>query len=125
MRTSRTFLLLLFAILLAIPSRVGAAEVRDGSSFERAILVEGDYDHSVDWEWNYLRKRFGGRGIPKEHALTQHKGGTYDRFVFSTAGGDKVVYFDVTRFAGQIFKKNSKSLPELMKEMGIPIEKNK
>jgi hypothetical protein len=121
MNTHRTLALLLFATLLGIPSLAGAAQVRDGSSFERAILVEGDYEHSVDWEWNYLRKHFGGRGLPKEHALTQRKGRTYDKFVFS----DRVVYFDVTRFAGQIFKKSTKSLEQLMKEMGIPIEKQK
>ena len=53
--------------------------------------------------------------------MTQHKGRTYDRFVFS----ERVVYFDVTRFAGQMFKKRTKSLEQLMKEMGIPIEKHK
>src|SRR5438045_3131673 len=100
MNTRRSLALLFFAILLGMRSLAGAAQVRDGSSFERAILVEGDYKHSVDWEWDYLKKKFGGRGMPKEHALTQHKGRTYDRFVFSTAGGDKVIYFDVTRFAG-------------------------
>ena len=115
MNIRRTLVVLAFVILLSIPSGRGAAQIRDGSSFERAILVEGDYEHSVDWEWAYLKKHFGGR-MPKEQGLTQHKGRTYDRFVFS----DRVVYFDVTRFAGQIFKKRTKSLAELMKEMGIP-----
>lgn len=123
---SKSLIAVLFlAILLGTPSLAAAAEVRDGSSFERAILVEGDYEHSVDWEWNYLRKNFRGRGLPKEHALTQHNGRTYDKFVFSTARGDKVVYFDVTRFAKRIFKKRSSTLPELMKEMGIPVESHK
>ena len=107
---------LLLAAAVSIPSFAVAADVRDGSSFERAILVEGDYKHSVDWEWDYLRKNFRDHGMPKEQALTQHNGRTYDKFVFS----DKVVYFDVTRFEKQIFKKRTKSLPELMKEMGIP-----
>ncbi len=53
--------------------------------------------------------------MPKEHALIQHKGRTYDQFVFS----DRVVYCDVTRFAGQIFKKRTKSLGEIMDEAGI------
>jgi hypothetical protein len=111
-----------FAILLGISSLADATPVQDGSSFERAIPAQGDYEHYVDWEWNYLHKNFfPGRGLPKEHALTQHKGRTYDKFVF----GDRVVYFDVTRFAGQIFKKRTKSLEQLMKEMGIPIEKHK
>jgi len=121
MNTSRTAAMLFFAILLGVRSLAGAALVRDGSSFERAILVQGDYEHSVDWEWNYLKKDLRLRGLPKEHALTQHNGRTYDKFVFS----DRVVYFDVTRFAGQIFKKRTKSLEQLMKEMGIPIEKHK
>src|SRR5687768_3368697 len=121
MNASRAVAVLLFAILLGIRPLAGAAPVRDGSSFERAILVEGEYKHSVDWEWNYLKKNLRLRGLPKEHALTQHKGRTYDKFVFS----DRVVYFDVTRFAGQIFKKRTKSLEQLMREMGIPIEKQK
>ena len=113
------------ALFFAILSVASAAEIRDGSSFDRAILVQGDYKHSVDWEWNYLRQKFGGRGMPKEHALTQHNDRTYDRFVFSTAGGDKTIYFDVTRFAGEIFKKRDIDLPKLMKEMGITPETHK
>jgi hypothetical protein len=112
---------LLFLPIALVPSLTVAAVVRDGSSFERAILVEGDYKHSVDWEWDYLKKRLRLRGLPKEQALTQHNGRTYDRFVFS----DRVVYFDVTRFEKQIFKKSNKSLEQMMKEMGIPIEKKK
>ena len=104
MNIRRPLALLFIAVLLGIPSLAGAAQVRDGSSFERAILVEGDYEHSVDWEWNYLRKHFG-RGVPKEHALTQHKGRTYDVFVFFSG---RAVYFDVTRFASRIFKKRNK-----------------
>ena len=122
MNTPRTVIILLVALLLGIPSLARAGQGRDGSSFERAILVEGDYKHSVDWEWNYLHKHFSGGGLPREHALTQQKGRTYDKFVFSSG---KVVYFDVTRFAGQIFKKNTKSLEQMMKEAGIPIEKKK
>jgi hypothetical protein len=118
MTTSCTLAALFLAIVLSIPSFAVAADLRDGSSYERAILVEGDYKHSVDWEWDYLRKNFRGHGMPKEQALTQHNGRTYDKFVFS----DKIVYFDVTRFEKQIFKKRTKSLPELMKEMGIPAE---
>ena len=121
----RIVAILSFAILLDVFSVAAAGEVRDGSSFERAILVPGNYEHSVVWEWNYLSKQFGGRGIPKEQALTQHGGRTYERFVWGTSAGDRVVYFDVTRFAGQIFKKRTKSLEQLMKEMGIPIEKHK
>jgi hypothetical protein len=121
MNTSRTAAVLIFAIFIAVVSLAAAAPVRDGSSFERAILVQGGYERSVDWEWNYLRRNLGLRGAPKEHALTQHKGRTYDKFVFS----NRVVYFDVTRFEGQIFKKRTKSLEQLMKEMGIPIGKHK
>jgi hypothetical protein len=121
MNACRIVAVLIFAILLRNPSIAAAAEARDGSSFERAILVQGGYEHSVDWEWNYLKQNLRLRGLPKEHALTQHKGRTYDRFVFS----NRVVYFDVTRFAGQIFEKRTKSLEQLMKEMDIPIEKQK
>ena len=102
MKTRRSLVVFVFAILLCIRPLTGAAQVRDGSSFERAILVEGGYKHSVDWEWNYLHKYFRARGLPREHALSRHNGGTYDKFVFTDG---KVVIFDVTRFAGEIFKK--------------------
>jgi hypothetical protein len=114
MRTAR-FVVLLFLAIALLPSLAIAAVVRDGSSFERAILVEGDYKHTVDWEWDYLKKKMGLRGMPKEQALTQHNGRTYDKFVFS----DRVVYFDVTRFEKEIFKKRTKSLEQLMREHGI------
>ena len=114
-------IILFFGVLFSGAPLAAAAVTRDGSSFERAVLVEGDYAHSVDWEWNYLKKTLGLRGLPRERALTQHKGRTYDKFVFS----GKVVYFDVTRFEKRIFKKSTKSLEQMMKEMDIPIEKKK
>jgi hypothetical protein len=120
MRTPWIVAALFLAIILSIRS-LAAAVVRDGSSFERAIVVEGDYKHSVDWEWNYLKKTLRLPGLPKEQALTQHNGRTYDRFVLS----DRVVFFDITRFEKQIFKKNNKSLEQMMKEAGIPVEKHK
>jgi hypothetical protein len=97
---------ILLAAFLAIFSMAGAAEVRDGSSFERAILVQGGYEQSVDWEWAYLKKLFWGRGMPKEHGFMQHNGRWYDCFVFTTSSGDKVIYFDVTRFADRITRKH-------------------
>ncbi len=104
-----------FLALQCIRPLAAAPAIRDGSSCERAILAEGEYKHSVDWEWNYLHKNFRGR-TPSEHALTQRNGRTYDKFVFADG---KVVYFDVTRFAGEICKKRTKSLGHLMDEMGI------
>ena len=122
MSTPRAFALLCVALLFLYPAVAAAVEVvRDGSSFERAILVPGDYKHSVRWEWDYLHRHFPDR-IPTEQALIQHNGRTYDRFVF---GGGKVLYFDITRFAGEIFKKRSKSVEQIMKELGIPIEHKK
>jgi len=43
--------------------------------------------------------------MPKEHALIEHKGHMYDRFVFSTRGGEKIIYFDVTRFHSNLVGK--------------------
>ena len=93
------------SLLVAVPL-VSAADVHDGSSFERAIVVPGDYEHTVDWEWAYLKKLFWGHGMPQEHGLMQHNGRWYDRFVFSTSSGDKTVYFDVTRFASRMTRKH-------------------
>ena len=86
-------------ILCALAPLEGATEVRDGSSYERAIIVPPETKRYVDWEWDYLEKRFfDGHAMPKEHALLEHGGRMYDRFVFSTRAGDKVVIFDVDSF---------------------------
>jgi hypothetical protein len=83
-----------------------AKDVLDGTTPERAIMVPGDSKHYVDWEWDYLQKRFfDGHAMPKEHALIEHKGHMYDSFVFSTRSGDKVIYFDVTRFHSSLVGK--------------------
>jgi hypothetical protein len=109
------FLITLFLVSFSVAPLAVAAVTRDGLSFERAILVEGNYKHSVDWEWDYLKRKMGLRGMPKEQELTQHNGRTYDKFVFS----GRVVYFDITRFEKEIFKMRTKSLEQLMKEKGI------
>jgi hypothetical protein len=117
----RIIAVILLAVCLGLPAVVHAAEVRDGSTFERAILVPGDYKHYVAWEWDYLHKHFSGR-IPAQQTLTRHNGRTYDEFVFV---GGKLLYFDITRFSGEIFKKRTKSVEQIMKELGIPIEHTK
>jgi hypothetical protein len=119
MRAFRPISFLTFSIVLSVSRLVAAAEIRDGSTFERAILVPGDYEHSGAWEWNYLRTHFRGLGMPKQAGLLQHNGRTYDEFVFGAARGDKFVYFDLTRFASRIYKKRTKSLDQIMKETGM------
>ena len=84
-----------------------SAIVRDGSSFERAIIPAADYDHYVDWEWDYLKKRLWGQGMPVEHALTEHNGRLFDVHTFSTSQGNKVIYFDITRFADRLKRKHT------------------
>ena len=122
MSMPRILALICLAILFHLSTPAVAADVvRDGSSFERAILVQGDYKHSVRWEWNYLHRNFPDR-IPTEQVLTQHNGRTYETFAFV---GGKILYFDVTRFAGEIFKKRTKSVEQIMRELGIPIEHKK
>jgi hypothetical protein len=105
MRVSITvFASILITVALAVPV-LGEKEVRDGSSYERAIIVPPDHKDYVKWEWDLLFKRFfDGQAMPKEHALVEHDGHMFDRFVFTTRKGEKVIYFDVTSFHRELAK---------------------
>jgi len=64
--------------------------LRDGSSYERSIMVPAGTQDYVQWEWDYLQKRFfDGYAMPKEHAMLEHDGRIYDSFVFTTRQGEK------------------------------------
>jgi hypothetical protein len=96
----RPFVLILLSISVCGVAALGdGKDPRDGSSYERAIIVPPQTERYVEWEWDLLQKRFfDGHAMPKEHALLEHGGRIYDRFVFSTRDGDKIMIFDVTSF---------------------------
>ncbi len=98
-------LVVLSMIVCGFAALAGQKEPRDGSSYERAIIVPPKTAQYVKWEWDQLQKRFfDGYAMPKEHALLEHDGRMYDRFVFSTRQGDKIMIFDVTSFHPDLAK---------------------
>lgn len=104
----------LWVICLVGPAAfLEAQDVHDGSSFERAIIVPGDYEHIDEWEWKYLQSHFADQGMPKHFGSTvvEHNGDTFHKFVFSTPDREKTIYFDVTRFASAIKQSRSSRIP--------------
>src|SRR4051794_463694 len=84
--------------LLACHAREGKKlhVVRDGSSFERAIIVGRDQPGEVDWEFAQMRKLHPDAEIvPAEQALVSHDGRDYDLWVLKTPHGKVTVYFDI------------------------------
>lgn len=73
----------------------------DGSSFEKAILVQGATEATgVPAEYAYLRKRYPGYVFTKQ-SLLSHKDRLYDALDFTWEGKPHRVYFDITEFFGK------------------------
>ncbi len=73
----------------------------DGSSFEKAILVQGATEATgVPAEYAYLRKHYPGYVFTKQSLLNQN-GRIYDALDFTWDGKPHRVYFDITEFFGK------------------------
>lgn len=73
----------------------------DGSSFEKAILVQGATEATgVPAEYAYLRKHYPGYVFTKQ-SLLNHKDRLYDALDFTWEGKRYTVYFDITEFFGK------------------------
>lgn len=73
----------------------------DGSSFEKAILVQGATDATgVPAEYEYLRKHYPGYVFAKQ-SLLNYKDRLYDALDFTWEGKRCTVYFDITEFFGK------------------------
>ena len=76
-----------------------AAVVRDGSSFEKAIVVK-----SVAAEYEWLRKKHPGYKL-RLQALSNKDGKPYDVLSITTKKGEDIdVYFDISSFFGKGLK---------------------
>jgi len=70
---------------------------RDGSSFEKAIIVPRNQPDEVNWEFKQMRRLHPDADIvPVEQALASHGGRDYDLWVLKTPHGKVTVYFDIT-----------------------------
>lgn len=73
----------------------------DGSSFEKAILVQGATEATgVPAEYVYLGKHYPGYVFTKQ-SLLNHKDRLYDALDFTWKGKQRRVYFDITEFFGK------------------------
>lgn len=75
-----------------------ATETRDGSTFERAIIVK-----SAKTEYNWIGEKYPGSQVESQ-ALVRKNGKPYDILTFVTKEGEtKVAYFDISKFFGKGF----------------------
>jgi len=80
------------------PSRE-AATVRDGSSYEKAVIINAPLSKYVDLEWKWIAQHYpGAQMVPGESATSVDRTGRWFAAVsFTTAQGKpKTVYFDIT-----------------------------
>lgn len=107
-----TFLILLGVMLSCSPAKKvannangsGTVSVsdRDGSSFEKAIIINDRNETSgVAAEYAWLRKNYPGYRS-KGQSLNFNNKKPYDLITIQTAEGvEKVIYFDISKFFGK------------------------
>lgn len=102
-------LLLAFVILFAVQlqnqkGNEAISASRDGSSPEKAIIIKyiGDYDKSIDQEYQYLKKKFGIRGndwnLVRQSLMAGKEGKSYDEMIIELLPSKETItlYFDIT-----------------------------
>jgi hypothetical protein len=91
----RAWKVILFIVLLTTPYCF-AKESRDGSSFDRAIIIRASLDDEMKLERYWMRKLYGITSlIPGEQGLVCHKGTMYDLWLLNSPSGKKAIYFDL------------------------------
>ncbi len=75
---------------------------RDGSSFEKAIIVEEKTESAgVDAEYKWLAQHYPGYKL-QQQSLLMNSGKSYDKMHIKTAQGEvKDIYFDISNFFGK------------------------
>ncbi|MCX5704644.1 MAG: hypothetical protein NTZ92_01040 [Candidatus Omnitrophica bacterium] len=113
-------ILLLFPIALfaAEPSSQEDVQAvsasRDGSSFEKAIIIKyiGDYYKSIEQEYQYLETKFGTGGknwnLVKQ-SLKDKEGKAYDEMIVEVLPSKEIIilYFDITEPFAELNKQFS------------------
>ncbi len=87
--------------LPVIPFAIVQFDDRDGSSFEKAIIIEETSEKAgVPAEYEWLRKHYPGYKKIKQ-SLRQYQGRYYDILLIKHNGKKKTVYFDIDNFFGR------------------------
>ena len=79
-----------------------ADSVRDGSSFDRAIIIKDtDETAGVHSEYQWIRDNYPGYSTEKQ-SLVAHQGISFDVLVIRNQDRtEKTVYFNISRFYGK------------------------
>ena len=79
-----------------------ADNVRDGSSFEKAIVIDETHERQgIDDEYAWIRANYPGSHTNSQ-ALVSHEKKSYDILHITTVDGKAVaVYFDIDKFFGK------------------------
>lgn len=95
----------------------GTSADRDGSSFEKAIIIKyiGDYSKSIDQEYKYIKRHFGVRGKDwqlMEQSLIKKNNKAYDEMVIKLFPSQeiKTLYFDITEPSQKFMEQISSEL---------------
>lgn len=84
----------------AAPDSAPAAE-RDGSSFEKAVLMtETSETAGVPAEYRWVAQHYPGSHVTSQ-AVAHHENSVYDILTVSTPDGEREIYFDITSFFGK------------------------
>ena len=80
------------------------AGARDGSSIEKAIILEGVTNEidGVRAEHSEIKKRFPGWHLEMQHLVSGPDGRPYDVMTISNGSATKDVYFDITDWFGKL-----------------------
>ena len=97
MRTPSHIALAFFAFVSAHQLCDAKEPVRDGSSFEKAIIVNIGPAQEVAWEMVQIRKFHPDANLGDAvQALASHNGRMYDVYEFHTKSGKKIgMFFDI------------------------------
>ena len=79
-----------------------ADSIRDGSSFDRAIIIKDtDETAGVHSEYQWIRDNYPGYSTEKQ-SLVAHQGISFDVLVIRNQDRtEKTVYFNISRFYGK------------------------
>jgi hypothetical protein len=93
-----------------LPTEIAGTAIKftggDGSSMEKAIVIEGALNESegVGAEYDYLDLLFGPQGSGwqlQQQSLLSDKGRSYDEMAIVHGGVQATYYFDITAFFGK------------------------
>ena len=96
MRT--VFILFTWAVCCVAEEPSSVAGVRDGSSYDKAVIIEGSMRKSLELEWKWITLHYpGARGPSEPKTSVDGQSRRFAAITFTTQDGTpKTVYFDIS-----------------------------